>query len=408
MKYLPMLLLALVIAWQEANAKTLLLEEVIEHALQNSPETARIYRDLAEARAEAFEIEGLDNPTAEIDTTALTDEGTRSLSIEVEQPLRLSNFGSRRVYADAVRRTANIEQKAQMLELIHSVMRSYAAYWALQEQERFVSDNAVYARQKQKLVEEAAQEGRVDASEAKIFQAEALRLEEQLRTLSARRKNGAVNLLQMAGMDQHYFLAEQPVSPTIPELAFFTTLADNTTGARHLLESRKTLAERRYQVARRDAGFPEFAPRAVIERDFDDDRTAVLFGLNITIPIWDRNQAELSRAKAERQLAQRNLTALNQQNFTSILAAAREEAAAFQISASKYRKKILPLWRDVQAISDKKFESGQISVLALFQMRERLTEVRRDALQTDLASIEALTILESLIGQPLAGVGGKP
>jgi outer membrane protein TolC len=303
-----------------------------------------------------------------------------------------------------LRRTASIEQKAQMLELIHSITRGYASYWALQEQEKLLSENASYARKKQKLIERAAKEGRVDAADAKIFKAEALRLEEQLRVVRARKTNGAANLLRMAGMDQTSFDAKRPKSPEIPDIAALTSLAGHEGSIRSLLESRKALAERRYNVARQDAGFPEFAPRAVIERDFDDDSTAILFGVNIAIPIWDRNNAELSRANAERRLAQSNLNALNEQNFANVLAASFEQAKATQISASTYRNKIVPSWNDVQSLTDKKFENGQASILDLFQMRERITDVQSEALQTYLNSIEARIELESLIGQSLTNI----
>ena len=141
MKYLYIILLvALFAPIQAAKAETLSLETVIKQALQNSPETARILNSVADADAEAFEIETLQNPSAEIDFTAIEDNSSRSVGLEFEQPMRLSNFGSRGSYADALRRTASIEQKAQMLELIHSITRGYASYWALQEQENLLSE----------------------------------------------------------------------------------------------------------------------------------------------------------------------------------------------------------------------------------------------------------------------------
>ncbi|WKN45402.1 TolC family protein [Tunicatimonas pelagia] len=404
MKYTFVLLLFTLFApVQAVKAEILSLETVIEQALQNSPETARILNNLADAKAEAFTIETPSNPSAEINTTAIEDSASRSIGIEIEQPLRPSNFGSRRSYADALRRTANIEQKAQMLELIHSITRGYASYWALQEQEKILSENANYARKKQKLIERAAQDGRVDAADAKVFKAEALRLEEQLRGVQARKTNGAANLLRMAGMDQRNFEVSRPKSPEIPDLLSLTELAGKEGSTRRLLESRKALAERRYNVARQDA-LPEFAPRAVIERDFDEDSTAILFGVTIAIPIWDRNNAELSRARAERRLAQSNLNALNEQNFASVLAASFKQAKATQISASTYRTQIVPSWDEVQSITDKKFENGQASILDLFQMRERIVGVQNEALQTYLNSIEAQIELESLIGQSLTDI----
>ena len=142
----------------------------------------------------------------------------------------------------------------------------------------------------------------------------------------------------------------------------------------------------------------------MIVRDFDENNTTGLLGVSLAIPIWDRNNAELSRATAERRLAQSNLNALNEQSFANVLAASFEQAKATQISASTYRNKIVPSWDEVQSITDKKFENGQASILDLFQMRERITDVQSEALQTYLNSIEARIELESLIGQSLADI----
>jgi outer membrane protein TolC len=121
----------------------------------------------------------------------------------------------------------------------------------------------------------------------------------------------------------------------------------------------------------------------------------------MAIPIWDRNTAELSRAKAERRLAQRNLDALREKNLLAVLASAREHARARQASAIKYQNDIIPAWRDVLSVMDKKFENGQVSVFELYQMRERITEVHHEFFQTYLMAIEAQIELESLIGQSL-------
>ena len=388
-------------------SQELTLEDLINEAIQNSPETARILNDLEDAKASAFSVETLPNPTAQIDLTAAENDSNRRVGVEIQQPMRLSNFGSRSSYADAIRRTASIEQKAQMLELIHSMTLGYASYWALQEQEKILSQNVDYAKKKQHLIELGAKEGQVDVADAKVFKAEEMRLEEQLRVLRARKASGAANLLRMAGMAQHSFEAVRPKSVDIPNLGALTAMAGHEGGIRSILESRKALAERRYHVARQDAGFPEFAPRAVMEQDLDTDGTSFLLGITVAIPIWDRNNAELSRATAEKRLAQSNLNAMNEHNYANVLAASYEQAKATQISASTYGNKIIPSWDDVQKLTDQKFQNGQASIFELLQMRERIVAVQKEALQTTLDSINAQIELESLIGQTLSNINMK-
>ena len=219
-------------------------------------------------------------------------------------------------------------------------------------------------------------------ADAKIFQAEILRLNEQIRVLRAKKENGAANILRMAGMKQVKFKAKQPETIKIPELASLMSIAMNETSIRSLLESRRSLAERRYNVAKQDAEFPAFAPRAVIDHDFDEGSTAILLGVNITIPIWDRNNAELARARAELQLAYSNLSAMNEHNFANVLAASFKQAKASQVSAAAYKNKIVPAWNNVQSITDRKFQNGQASILDLIQMRERIMDIQSAALQT--------------------------
>ena len=54
-------LFALLVPFQAAKAEMLSLETVIEQALQNSPETARILNNVANAEAEAFEASRADH-----------------------------------------------------------------------------------------------------------------------------------------------------------------------------------------------------------------------------------------------------------------------------------------------------------------------------------------------------------
>lgn len=397
-------LMAFLVAYTPVKAETLTLDRIIQQALQSSPEIARIILSLEDAKAEAFEVETLTNPTAEIDITAVENDANRSVAIELEQPVRLSHFDSRIAYSEAIRHTADIEQKAKLLGLVHSITLAYASYWAIQEQEKIMTANVSYAKNKLDLIERGSRLGFIDRADADIFKANVLVLKERLRSLRTRKQNGAVNLLRMAGIEQRQFEAMPLNIEVIPDLDVLKRMSESEGSIRNILQSRRSRAEHRLQVAKQDARFPEFAPRAIVERDFDDNSTAVLFGINIAIPIWDRNNAELSRARAERQLADRNLAALSRHNFSWVIEASYNRVKELQLSTSTYRDEILPAWRKVALLTDLKFESGQASVFELFQMRERISEIEIEALQANLNFIEAQLELESLVGQSFSGI----
>lgn len=395
---------ACVLLLQSAQAESLSLNDIIQQALANSPDIALAMKNYSDQQAIAFEVEVLDNPTVELGVTALENESSRSISVEIEQPIRRSNFGSRQSYAEAIRHSASVRQRAQFLEIVHTITRSYASYWVLQEKVGLLSRNVQYARKKQKLIERAALQGRVDSADAKIFGAEALRLEEQLKMLNTYKiKTGAL-LLKMAGIPQQTFEALMPERHIIHDISVLSDLAKSEGGIRYLLESRQSLAESRYHVAKQDAAFPQIAPRAAIDHDFDENSTSILLGFNMALPIWDRNNAELARAKSERNLAQRHLDALNENNLLFVLSSVRQNASKMQASSEKYRKEIIPSWREVESILDKKFENGQASIFELYQMRERITDVYHEYFNTYLDSIDARIDLESLIGRRLSEI----
>ena len=50
---------------------------------------------------------------------------------------------------------------------------------------------------------------------------------------------------------------------------------------------------------------------------------------------------------------------------------------------------------------DRKFNTGQATILDLMRVRERITTIKRDAFQAYIDSIEAIINLESLTGQSL-------
>jgi cobalt-zinc-cadmium efflux system outer membrane protein len=388
------------------QAEKLLLKDILQYALQNSPLNAEISRDLATKNATAYELETLNNPVAGFNMS-FPNSGNDShiAEIELEQTFKLSNFGSRQQYANAFRHTASIEHRAQTLELVHTLSRGYAAYWLLQEQVEIVAEKIRYTVKKQKLVETAARQGRIDIADAKLLKAEVLRLQEQLRVLQAKKQTGAANLMHLAGMQKRNFKVDLDLTFKLPDQNSIHEMAEDRGGILALLKARNDLAEKRLAVAKEDLVFSEFTPKAVIERNFDDHNTSLILGVSIALPIWDRNNAELARAKAEQTLSQTSLNSLNRNNFNKVLEASYKKAKSAQQTADNFRNNILPIWQEVESITDQKFAYGQASIFELLQMYERITEVENEALQAELNVIETRIELESLIGRSFSYEG---
>ena len=120
------------------GALTLSLEEVIKRSLAHNPAVKQIDFELAEKLAEAFEVGVLDNPEATADSLFEDGRGSPKWEIELEQPLRVSNFGARQSYAQHLEKLANLEQKAALLAVINEAVGLYFDFWLLQQRETFL------------------------------------------------------------------------------------------------------------------------------------------------------------------------------------------------------------------------------------------------------------------------------
>ena len=375
------------------------LEKFVSSALKKSPDLSRILEKIDNAYADALEIENLNNPNLEVNVNPLNNEfDNRVLEIEIEQPVRFSKFNERKSYANALRKLADTEQKAKILEIIHSVTRGYIAFWILQEKEKLLKKYIDYVVNKKKLLEQASHDGIVDITDVILLEAESLRLLENLRFISTKKKLGASNLTRIAGVSKVSFVAVKPKAPEIPNFDYVIQLIDNEGSTRKILESRKLLAEKRYEVAKKDSKLFDFAPRFIFKQDFETNDLSLMLGVNISLPIWDRNNIELHRAIAERRSAINNLDALNARGFFNVISSLLEKIQQFKQSFDSYQEKIIPAWEEIQTITEKKFESGQVPIMELFQMREKIDEIHKESLQRYISFIEAWLDLESLIG----------
>ncbi len=99
-----------------------------------------------------------------------------------------------------------LKKKQKKLEIIHSVTKAYTTYWALQEKEKILKEQAKFYLNKKEVIKNSSLEGLIDTTEEKIFDVEILRLKEQLRVLSSLKVEGGNNLLSMVGIKQKNFL----------------------------------------------------------------------------------------------------------------------------------------------------------------------------------------------------------
>jgi cobalt-zinc-cadmium efflux system outer membrane protein len=154
-------------------------------------------------------------------------------------------------------------------------------------------------------------------------------------------------------------------------------------------------AARRVRVERTRA-VPDVAVRLGVRRFNGDDATALVGGLSVPLPVFDRNRGNVSAAQAELDGAEARLNAARLDAETDVRAAtARALAAQSRIAAA----------RESEMAADEAYrltrighQGGKLSLVELNAARRGLTEARAQTLNARLERLSAEAMLARLQG----------
>lgn len=122
--------------------------------------------------------------------------------------------------------------------------------------------------------------------------------------------------------------------------------------------------------------------------------------VSVPIPVFQRNQGDRARARAELDVAEAELAAIRQLLGAQI-AEARSEVVAAAARTRTYGTEILPRFEENLTLLRRSFEIGEIDILALSTGRERFLRIQSDALAAQQDYFVALAGLERVVGVDL-------
>jgi cobalt-zinc-cadmium efflux system outer membrane protein len=123
----------------------------------------------------------------------------------------------------------------------------------------------------------------------------------------------------------------------------------------------------------------------------------LLFGISLPIPLWRKNVAARSQAKAEVMVAQATHTAERQRLTARVLRAANQvDVGADRIAA--YGSEILPTFEKNLTMLRRAFELGEIEVLDVSVAQRRFLEIQQSALTAYQEYYQAVSTLEQVVG----------
>lgn len=333
--------------------------------------------------------------------------GTRSLETTFGISQRLEIGGKRGARADAAQASvtlAELDYAAARLDLVRDVTKAYSAAVAA---ERLVD----IEKERLRLADEVlkAVRGRVDAGKEPLIQvrkAEVTRSAARIAQERAGREADAArrtlaNLLNVGRVDlrpNHAWFEDLGAAPR----AVFAGLdtkgnPDRARRDAQMARSRAGLA------AEQAAAIPDVTLRAGVRRFRESGDTAVVAGVAIPIPVFDRNQGAVVRARQE--LVRTEVEARKADlELEAALAEAELRLESSWQEAAALRREALPNATEAFALANEGYRSGKFSFLemldaqrTLFDVRAQLNQALHDAhsLRADIDRLSGAASLNS-------------
>jgi cobalt-zinc-cadmium efflux system outer membrane protein len=370
-------------------------DEAVAIALWNNPDFQVQLANLGFARADLVEAGLLQNPVLSL----LFPLGPKQLEATLRWPIELLWQRPRRV-AGATLAAESIARGLEQdgLALVSDVKVAYTEYALSRDRialaERALTELNTVAM----LMDSRFREGDISQLEARTADIDAARarqdlerarLEATLRAHELRARMG----LALESTDEPFVLSVRPltactITPTLLAEALASRpdiraaeLTIDAAGARLGWERSRVLAITAVLDAngRGTEGF-EAGP-----------------GVDVGLPIFNRNQGGITRAQAEFQRATSSYAAARQRVATEVRAAAAQYRHA-SVAAAEWRTTVLdPLEEQVQ-VADRAFIEGEVAYLFVIEMNRRLTDARLRTREAEAGIARAQARLERAVG----------
>ena len=365
------------------------LERVVTHGLSVAPETDAMEQRIATRRGARVQAGRWPNPTLEADASERLGRedgsgGYALTELSVRQPLPLwGQLGHRRDAADA--RIAEAESMADVgrLEL---EARIGAAFHAWQEAE------AEYdlARQRLEEAERLNRIARLREERGDLSERERLRI-----TLFRAQTMRALEAAEGERAEARAILAswldlppgELGVAPPFeaPSMDAVGAGAEHERLDRHpgLRAASERQRATRSDIGRvRAEGRPDVSVRIFQERDVIDGRRegSLGIGVQIELPLWNRNQGRVNAYSAEHRRVQAEARALHR-DLTRQISVSTEHLAHLLRELERHREETLSPASRVRELTYRGYETGEASLLELLEAYNTHSDATRQEQQ---------------------------
>lgn len=357
------------------------LAEALAMAEQGSPQKNAWAATVFAAQADVEQARLLPNPELSIAAENFAGSGDYAagrsveLSVGVSQPIELGGKRAARVeVAERGVAVAQAETELRRLDLRQQVAEAFVDATAAARAVELERDRVALAADIAGAAQErysAGKEPQIQADKAGLAKAAAAAaLQRAQRDFAAARKR----LAALLGQEEIDFVVDRSWFEDIGAAPAPGAEAGQGRGELALLQAELAQKQAEIESLRADA-VPNMVLGAGVTRFADTDDTAFLASVSIPLPVFNRNQGAVLRARHEVEQIQAR-TAAARLTLAADLVGAREGFAAAWTEADTLKRQILPGAERAFATAREGYRAGKFTYLDVLDAQRTLTDAR--------------------------------
>jgi cobalt-zinc-cadmium efflux system outer membrane protein len=326
-------------------------------------------------------------------------------SLTAAQPIELGGKRGRRIaVAEAVAHTGEAELALAVADVRAQVRRAYYGLAAAQARGTLALDVQALAGRARDAAQERFEAGEIARLE--VLQADLLLSQAENEAASIKGERDAssaeLNVLIGRGPSEPTEVSEDLGQAALPPLDVAAEAAIASNAELAVIDRQTAEAVARGELARAEQTPDPTVEAAVTHNAPGEFDWGWRFAVGLTVPLWTRHRAaaRVEEATVAQLRAQREALV---QRIRGAIGAALARATMQRQQYIRYRDFILPQSREIEAMAEESYRSGQTGLPALLQALQSAREARAKAVQAAFDYQTALAELERA-----AAVGPQP
>lgn len=387
---------AATLATQNEPVATITLKQAMDLAIEANPDLAIARRELDAVTATRMQAAVFRNPELAVDVED-TRSQTRQTTYWLGQPLELGGKrGARIESAERARDVASAELDMRFAGVRAAVIQSFYEVLSSQERLRLAQSSMELANRGLDAASRRVMAGKVSPVEETRARVAASGARIELNQATADLGNSRKRLAALWGNPSPRFTEAAGELEMVPKLPTLVNLNDRLQNAPEAIRAKQEVSRREAMLRVEESKrWPDLIVRGGVQRSAATLENVNVAGIAMAIPIFDRNQGNISEARVRVMKARDEQTATDVR-LQSDLAQAHQRLTAALQEVADIQKEILPGAQSALDATTRGFELGKFNFLdvldaqrTLFLARGQYVRALGDVQRT-VAEVEAI------------------